>query len=137
VDALRDLLQTCSNPDARVLLAEGQAPHNVNGNHPPNGQGPDCHMSPASQMILGSTIVAQLPEANYIEAPAGDQTGVHGLAVSPGGVSTHSRMQTIITETGSVTKRKRSGFEIRDEPVADFISKGLMTPDHAISCFNT
>lgn len=88
-------------------------------------------------MILGSTIVPHLPEANYVEAPAGDQAGVHGLAVSPGGVSTHSRMQTIITDTGSVTKKKRSGFEIRDEPVADFISKGLMTPEHAISCFNT
>ncbi|GFF29506.1 uncharacterized transporter C417.10 [Aspergillus udagawae] len=135
VDALRDLLQTCSNSDARVLVTEGQAPHR--GNLPPNGQGPDCHMSPASQMMLGSTIVPQLPEANYAEAPAGDQSGVHGLAASPGEVSTHSRMQTIITEAGSVTKRKRSGFEIRDEPVADFISKGLMTPDHAISCFNT
>lgn len=88
-------------------------------------------------MILGPTAVPQLPEGSYVDAPAGDQPGVHGLAASPGEVSTHSRMQTVITEAGSVTKRKRSGFEIRDEPVADFISKGLMTPDHAISCFNT
>ncbi|GAQ11143.1 uncharacterized transporter C417.10 [Aspergillus lentulus] len=135
VDALRDLLQTCSNSDAQVPVAEGQVPRREH--LPPNGLGPDCHMSPASQMMLRSTIVPQLPGANYVDAPAGDQPGVHGLAASPGEVSTHSRMQTIITEAGSVTKRKRSGFEIRDEPVADFISKGLMTPDHAISCFNT
>ncbi|RHZ61917.1 MFS transporter [Aspergillus thermomutatus] len=135
VDALRDLLQTHSNSDARVLVAEGQAPHRQI--LPTNGQGTDCHISPASQMILGSTIVPQLHEANYAEASAGDQSRVNGLAASPGEISNHSRMQTIITDAGSVTKRKRSGFEIRDEPVADFISKGLMTPDHAISCFNT
>ncbi|KAK9627558.1 hypothetical protein V6Z94_002244 [Aspergillus fumigatus] len=135
VDALRDLLQSCSDSDARGLVTERQAPHRAI--LPSGGQGPDCHMSPASQMILGPTVVPQLPEGSCVDAPAGDQPGVHGLAASPGEVSTHSRMQTVITEAGSVTKRKRSGFEIRDEPVADFISKGLMTPDHAISCFNT
>ncbi|OQD84001.1 hypothetical protein PENANT_c014G00912 [Penicillium antarcticum] len=34
-------------------------------------------------------------------------------------------------------KRKRSGFEIRDEPIADFIDKGLITPEYAVSYFNT
>ncbi|KAL3415076.1 major facilitator superfamily domain-containing protein [Aspergillus fumigatus] len=127
--------ESCSDSDARGLVTERQAPHRAI--LPSGGQGPDCHMSPASQMILGPTVVPQLPEGSCVDAPAGDQPGVHGLAASPGEVSTHSRMQTVITEAGSVTKRKRSGFEIRDEPVADFISKGLMTPDHAISCFNT
>lgn len=34
-------------------------------------------------------------------------------------------------------KRKRSCFEISDEAVADFIDKGLITLDCAISSFNT
>ncbi|CDM31528.1 transcriptional regulator family: Fungal Specific TF [Penicillium roqueforti] len=34
-------------------------------------------------------------------------------------------------------KRKRSGFEIRDEPIADFIDKGLITLECAVSYFNT
>ncbi|KAJ5842224.1 hypothetical protein N7534_012054 [Penicillium rubens] len=34
-------------------------------------------------------------------------------------------------------KRKRSGFEIRDEPITDFIDKGLITLECAVSYFNT
>ncbi|KAJ5681158.1 hypothetical protein N7536_012297 [Penicillium majusculum] len=34
-------------------------------------------------------------------------------------------------------KRKRSGFEIRDEPIADFIDKGLISLECAVSYFNT
>ncbi|CAG7925097.1 unnamed protein product [Penicillium olsonii] len=34
-------------------------------------------------------------------------------------------------------KRKRSGFEVRDEPIADFIDKGLITFECAVSYFNT
>lgn len=34
-------------------------------------------------------------------------------------------------------KRKRSGFEIREDPIADFVDKGLITFDCAVSYFNT
>ncbi|KOS48286.1 hypothetical protein ACN38_g687 [Penicillium nordicum] len=34
-------------------------------------------------------------------------------------------------------KRKRSGFEIREEPIADFIDKGLISLECAVSYFNT
>ncbi|KAK4868385.1 hypothetical protein LT330_007107 [Penicillium expansum] len=34
-------------------------------------------------------------------------------------------------------KRKRSGFEIRDEPIADFIDKQLISLECAVSYFNT
>ncbi|KAJ5374382.1 transcriptional regulator family: Fungal Specific TF [Penicillium concentricum] len=34
-------------------------------------------------------------------------------------------------------KRKRSGFEIRDDPIIDFIDKGLITLECAVSYFNT
>ncbi|KNG88892.1 C6 zinc finger domain protein [Aspergillus nomiae NRRL 13137] len=32
-------------------------------------------------------------------------------------------------------RQRRSGFDVREEPISDFISKGLMTIDHAMSCF--
>ncbi|CAI7630039.1 unnamed protein product [Penicillium glandicola] len=35
------------------------------------------------------------------------------------------------------SKRKRSGFEIRDEPITDFIDKGLISLECAMSYFNT
>ncbi|GES60726.1 MFS transporter [Aspergillus terreus] len=34
-------------------------------------------------------------------------------------------------------KRKRSGFEVRCDPIADFISKGMITVEYAVSCFQT
>ncbi|PYH99268.1 C6 zinc finger domain protein [Aspergillus ellipticus CBS 707.79] len=34
-------------------------------------------------------------------------------------------------------KQRRSGFDIREEPISDFISEGLMTFDQAMSCFKT
>ncbi|KAJ5947173.1 hypothetical protein N7466_000188 [Penicillium verhagenii] len=40
-------------------------------------------------------------------------------------------------EAARPNKRKRSCFEIREESIADFIDKGLITPEGAVSCFNT
>ncbi|PYI04881.1 C6 zinc finger domain protein [Aspergillus sclerotiicarbonarius CBS 121057] len=34
-------------------------------------------------------------------------------------------------------RQRRSGFDIREEPISDFISRGLMTVDQAMSCFRT
>jgi hypothetical protein len=34
-------------------------------------------------------------------------------------------------------KQRRSGFDIREEPISDFITKGLMTTVQAMSCFQT
>ncbi|KAL4965741.1 putative C6 transcription factor, partial [Aspergillus stella-maris] len=34
-------------------------------------------------------------------------------------------------------KRRRSGFEVREEPISDFVTKGLITPDYAVECFAT
>jgi hypothetical protein len=38
-------------------------------------------------------------------------------------------------ETRRPAKRRRSGFEVREEPISDFISKGLITVDYAVDCF--
>ncbi|KAJ5748184.1 uncharacterized protein N7511_009880 [Penicillium nucicola] len=57
--------------------------------------------------------------------------------LSPNEISTHSiygASNQIITRP---LKRKRSGFEIREEPISDFIDKGLITPEYAVSYFNT
>ncbi|KAL5334129.1 hypothetical protein BJX70DRAFT_402912 [Aspergillus crustosus] len=34
-------------------------------------------------------------------------------------------------------KRRRSGFEVREEPISDFITKGFITVEYAIECFTT
>ena len=38
-------------------------------------------------------------------------------------------------ETHRPAKRRRPGFEVREEPISDFISKGLITMDYAVDCF--
>ncbi|KAL2847538.1 hypothetical protein BJY01DRAFT_234220 [Aspergillus pseudoustus] len=34
-------------------------------------------------------------------------------------------------------KKRRSGFEVREEPISDFISKGMISMDYAVDCFTT
>ncbi|KAJ5672253.1 hypothetical protein N7507_001380 [Penicillium longicatenatum] len=58
--------------------------------------------------------------------------------VSPNGATTVAPMYTPSNEDNfRPKKRKRSCFEIREESIADFIDKGLITPESAVSCFNT
>lgn len=40
-------------------------------------------------------------------------------------------------EASRPTRSRRSGFDIREEPILDFISRGMMTADQAMSCFRT
>ncbi|KAL3261885.1 hypothetical protein ABHI18_003309 [Aspergillus niger] len=40
-------------------------------------------------------------------------------------------------EAARPTRSRRSGFDIREEPILDFISRGMMTADQAMSCFRT
>ncbi|PYH82143.1 C6 zinc finger domain protein [Aspergillus uvarum CBS 121591] len=54
------------------------------------------------------------------------------------GLSASSQSPSVMdTETARPFKRKRSGFEVKEEPILDFVSKGLMTADQAIACFRT
>ncbi|KAJ5140353.1 transcriptional regulator family: Fungal Specific TF [Penicillium atrosanguineum] len=57
--------------------------------------------------------------------------------LSPNGVSGQSAYEPSHADNSRSLKRKRSCFEIRGETVADFIDKGLITPECAYSCFNT
>lgn len=62
-------------------------------------------------------------------------------ARSPDGLSAHSpygsHYEPLNIDNIRPLKRKRSCFEIRDDAIADFIDKGLITPECAVSCFNT
>ncbi|KAL2840605.1 hypothetical protein BJX68DRAFT_258430 [Aspergillus pseudodeflectus] len=35
------------------------------------------------------------------------------------------------------SKKRRSGFEVREEPIADFVSLGMITLEYAVDCFTT
>ena len=45
------------------------------------------------------------------------------------------QLQTTALSSPHPARQRRSGFDIREEPISDFISKGLMTMDQAMSCF--
>lgn len=47
------------------------------------------------------------------------------------------QFQTPGIQTARPVQSRRSGFDIREEPVSDFISRGMMTADQAMSCFGT
>lgn len=55
---------------------------------------------------------------------------------SPHEISVQPRYEAPIGELSSL-KRKRSCFEISEDSVADFIDKGLITIECAVSCFDT
>ncbi|KAJ5679073.1 transcriptional regulator family: Fungal Specific TF [Penicillium macrosclerotiorum] len=57
--------------------------------------------------------------------------------VSPNQISVSSIYEPSNGNILRPSKRKRSCFEIRDESIADFIEKGLITLDCAVSFFNT
>ncbi|KAL3483987.1 hypothetical protein BJX62DRAFT_230603 [Aspergillus germanicus] len=35
------------------------------------------------------------------------------------------------------SKKRRSGFEVREEPISDFVSMGMITLEYAVDCFTT
>ncbi|OJJ70686.1 hypothetical protein ASPBRDRAFT_197378 [Aspergillus brasiliensis CBS 101740] len=47
------------------------------------------------------------------------------------------QFQTPGVQTARPVQSRRSGFDIREEPISDFISRGMMTADQAMSCFGT
>lgn len=47
------------------------------------------------------------------------------------------RLQDLQGDVYRPPKRRRTGFEVREEPISDFISKGLITMDYAVECFTT
>jgi hypothetical protein len=58
------------------------------------------------------------------------------LGSTPGDVSVQSMLDAQ-SGSASLDRRKLFGFEVQDEPISDFISKGLITPEQAMSSFRT
>lgn len=65
-----------------------------------------------------------------------DYSGSRAPLSSPHEASSHSQYEVPINGISSL-KRKRSCFEISEDSVADFIDKGLISPECAVSYFNT
>ncbi|CAG8156316.1 unnamed protein product [Penicillium nalgiovense] len=84
------------------------------------------------------------PSSVPVPSSAGYANGHQHQRSMPGSIPALSPNETsarpIYASSQIITrppKRKRSGFEIRDEPITDFIDKGLITLECAVSYFNT
>ncbi|KAE8386272.1 C6 zinc finger domain protein [Aspergillus alliaceus] len=91
-----------------------------------------------------------VPSPSHIRSDPGPMPSVLGIAdpydhLSRGPSYTEGHRdapivpQLQVAEVGSTrpTRQRRSGFDIREEPISDFISNDLMTADEAMSCFRT
>ncbi|KAJ5367728.1 hypothetical protein N7541_001669 [Penicillium brevicompactum] len=138
--------------DMRELLQQNRAqstPKSSQLAHSPShlrGRQPLCHESACGSSVSQFPHTQDRPQ-EYGDVSATDPGYTDGHqfqrsmpasmpTVSPNELAT----QSVYASNHIVTrppKRKRSGFEIRDEPIADFIDKGLITFECALSYFNT
>jgi hypothetical protein len=84
-----------------------------------------CPVPSPAQMLSGAP--GDMPA--YLDSTSVDMTGPQRDVL----------LQSIPPENEYTrpAKRKRSGFEVRCDPIADFISKGMITVEYAVSCFQT
>ncbi|KAL4896517.1 hypothetical protein BDV59DRAFT_170884 [Aspergillus ambiguus] len=74
-----------------------------------------------------------------VSAPPGIPAYLGPASVELAGSQRNLLSQNNLSENKSARsgKRKRSGFEVRCDPISDFITEGLMTMEYAMSCFRT
>ncbi|KAL2822407.1 C6 zinc finger domain protein [Aspergillus granulosus] len=53
------------------------------------------------------------------------------------GIPLQSRIRPAHREIPRPAKKRRSGFEVREERISDFVSKGMISIDYAVDCFTT
>lgn len=132
---MRELLQRVTAPSA--FNTQEMSPQNIR-DHPSNTRQDSSCPSSCSQP-------AHCPNNSGILVPNGNPGYTNGAIhpyprsvpdATPNQLSSYSLYDSPHTER-RIPKRKRSCFEIRDDAVADFIDKKLITLDCAISCFNT
>ncbi|KAL4922603.1 hypothetical protein BDW62DRAFT_207314 [Aspergillus aurantiobrunneus] len=90
---------------------------------------------PESQTLTGVGLPTPSPQQAMAE-----NTGFLAPEIRLPGTCSEMPLQPRIPpvqEMDRPTKRRRSGFEVREEPISDFISKGLITMDYAVDCFTT
>lgn len=128
----------------RELLQQAQA---GSISHPQELNSPQRHRDQpetvrrASASVSSCTHQHENPDILTVQGSTGYANGhpYHGtlLVASPNEVSTRSHYEPSNAENMRPLKRKRSCFEIRDDAIADFIDKGLITAECAVSCFNS
>ncbi|KAJ5503715.1 transcriptional regulator family: Fungal Specific TF [Penicillium fimorum] len=142
LDEMRDLLQQSRSQNTpksqlthspsyirdRQQQVHRESPHGSSGSHYP-------HLQDHSQGVFPNV---------PITSSVGYTDGHQYQRSMPGSIPGHSPNETSAqppyASNQTITnppKRKRSGFEIRDDPITDFIDKGLITLECAVSYFNT
>ncbi|KAJ5911406.1 transcriptional regulator family: Fungal Specific TF [Penicillium subrubescens] len=135
LDDMRELLQrACASP---TMNSQHMSPRQTR-EQPKQGRGDSACPSSCSQPShCPDNSGALIPNNTGYANGASHTTYPRSVPdLSPTSVSVHPLYGSPQAERRG-HKRKRSCFEIRDEAVADFIDKGLITLDCAISCFNT
>lgn len=135
LDDMRELLQrTCASPTINSQL---MSPRQIR-EQPKQGRGDSACFSSCSQSAhCPDNSGALIPNNTGHTNGASNTTYPRSVPdISPSSVPVHPLYGSPQVERRG-HKRKRSCFEIRDEAVADFIDKGLITLECAISCFNT
>ncbi|RAL09538.1 putative C6 transcription factor [Aspergillus homomorphus CBS 101889] len=133
VEAMRELLRTHPQQSHPDELGEVHVQNQFVGQH---RQYPaDDSFHPASHPITDSGAMPVLLAA----ATSADDYPGREFAFSPQrDLSASMQISTMLhTDTARPFKQKRSSFEIKEEPITDFICKGLMTADQAMSSFRT
>jgi hypothetical protein len=144
LDEMRELLQQSnshSTPKSQVTHSPTRDRHLVRRE---SACGSSCPHYPHPQ-DHPQECLANMPVTASAGYTNGHTTGHQYQSSMPGSMPTLSPneipVQSLYQASNQIItrppKRKRCGFEIRDEPIADFIDKGLITLECAVSYFNT
>ncbi|KAL4928064.1 putative C6 transcription factor [Aspergillus undulatus] len=94
---------------------------------------------PSQALSVETLSQAQLPVSGQRDSlpttspPQIDPGNAAFLAQNEIPVQPRNRVQEVYRPA----KRRRSGFEVREEPISDFIGKGFITVEYAVDCFAT
>ncbi|KAL3443212.1 hypothetical protein BJX65DRAFT_285618 [Aspergillus insuetus] len=71
--------------------------------------------------------------AGFMPPTSENPSSVHGA------IQLQSRIRPVPFHGGipRPSKKRRSGFEVREEPISDFVSMGMITLEYAVDCFTT
>jgi hypothetical protein len=129
--------------DMREMLRVNSQPHS------------DAHgltgIEPFSQPQLPDTLQQQCRESVSLTSPQqiATETGADVAGFMPptsanlsnvrGEIPLQSRIRPVpFHGDGSrPSKKRRSGFKVREEPISDFVSMGMITLEYAVDCFTT
>ncbi|KAJ5364273.1 uncharacterized protein N7496_009986 [Penicillium cataractarum] len=135
LDDMRELLQrTCASP---TINSQHLSPRQIREQPQETCRDSACASSCPQSAHCQDNNGALIPNNGSVYTNGAGNAYPRSVPdVSPNSIPVHPLYGSPQTEPRAL-KRKRSCFEIRDEAVADFIDKGLITLECAISCFNT